>query len=261
MKLLLIDNEPNEREEMERNLRELLGDSALILTAQNEQEALALLEKTTVNVVFTEVTLPDIDGLETARTIKQRYPTTNVIIYTAHKDYAYKAWDLYISGYLLKPVSVESLRDALDHLRTPVVEQLTVHCFGPFEVFYRGEIVRFPRRGAKELFAYLVDRRGKGVSTGELCGVLWEDPVDPELKKASIRKYVMELRRTFSALGLDDVLCHTRDNYYVNTSRLDCDLYRFLDGDASARKLYVGEYMSQYSWAESTIGYIENHFH
>ena len=150
---------------MERNLRKILGDTVGILTAQN--------------------------GQETARAIKQRYPTTNVIICTAHKDFAYKAWDLFISGYLLKP------------------------------------------------FAYLVD---------------------PELKKASIRKYVMELRRTFSALGLDDVLCHTRDNYYVNTARLDCDLYRFLDGDASARKLYVGEYMSQYSWAESTIGYIENHF-
>ena len=198
---------------MERNLRKILGDTVGILTAQN--------------------------GQETARAIKQRYPTTNVIICTAHKDFAYKAWDLFISGYLLKPASIDSLREALDHLRTPIVEQLTVHCFGSFEVFYRGEIVRFPRRGAKELFAYLVD---------------------PELKKASIRKYVMELRRTFSALGLDDVLCHTRDNYFVNTARLDCDLYRFLDGDASARKLYVGEYMSQYSWAETTIGYIENHF-
>ena len=201
---------------MERNLRKILGDTVGILTAQNGQEALQLLAKTTVNVVFMDV-----------------------IICTAHKDFAYKAWDLFISGYLLKPASIDSLREALDHLRTPIVEQLTVHCFGSFEVFYRGEIVRFPRRGAKELFAYLVD---------------------PELKKTSIRKYVMELRRTFSALGLDDVLCHTRDNYFVNTARLDCDLYRFLDGDASARKLYVGEYMSQYSWAESTIGYIENHF-
>ena len=258
MKILLIDDEPVAREVMERNLRRILGDSAVILTAQNGQEALQLLAKTTVNVVFMDVIMPGSNGLETARAIKQRYPTTNVIICTAHKDFAYKAWDLFISGYLLKPVSIDSLRDALDHLRTPVVEQLTVHCFGPFEVFYRGEIVRFPRRGAKELFAYLVDRRGKGVSTGELCGVLWEDPVDPELKKVSIRKYVMELRRTFLQLGLDDVLCHTRDNYFVNTRRLDCDFYRFLEGDESARKLYVGEYMSQYSWAENTIGLLEN---
>lgn len=186
------------------------------------------------------------------------YPTTNVIICTAHEHYAFKAWDLFISGYLLKPVSIERLRDALDHLRTPVVEQLTVRCFGSFEVFFRGNLVRFPRRGAKELFAYLVNRCGRGVSSGELCDVLRDEPVDPELKKASVRKYVMALRKSFAALGLEDVICHTRDNYFVNTRRLDCDLYRFLDGDPSAHKLYVGEFMSQYSWAENTIGILEN---
>lgn len=258
MKILLVDDEAIAREVMARNLKGILGENTQIFFAQNGQEALALLKETSVNVVFMDIIMPGANGLDTARTIKKRYPTTNVIICTAHEGYAYKAWDLFISGYLLKPVSPESLRDALDHLRTPVVEQLTVHCFGSFEVFFRGEIVLFPRRGSKELFAYLVDRRGKGASSGELCGVLWEDPVDPELKKASIRKYVMELRRTFLQLGLDDVLCHTRDNYFVNTRRLDCDFYRFLEGDESARKLYVGEYMSQYSWAENTIGLLEN---
>ena len=258
MKILLVDDEPVALEAMTRNLRKVLGEEALILTAENGQDALNLLKKTSVSVVFMDIVMPGMNGLDAARTIKKLYPTTNVIICTAHEHYAFRAWDLFISGYLLKPVSVERLKIALDHLRTPVVERLTVNCFGSFEVFFRGDVVTFPRRGAKELFAYLVNCCGKGVSSGELCDVLRDEPVNPELKKASVRKYVMALRKTFSGLGLDDVVCHTRDNYYVNTKRLDCDLYRFLEGDDSARKLYAGEFMTQYSWAENTIGILEN---
>ena len=36
--------------------------------------------------------------------------------------------------------------------------------------------------------------------------------------------------------------------------RVDCDLYRFLEGDGEAVSAYYGEYMSQYSWAEMTVG-------
>ena len=257
MKLLVVDDEASAVEVLCKRLREVLGDDVVLLTARNGRKAIDAMRREPVDVVFLDVEMPGMSGLEVAKHIKQKYPKTNVIMCTAYEQYALKAWELYVSGYIVKPASPDDIRKALNHLRTPVVERLKVQCFGNFEVFFNGEIVVFGRSGAKELFAYLVNRRGAGVSSGELCEVLRSDDVDRELKKASVRKYVMEIRKTLSAIGFEDALRHTRDNYSVHPGRLDCDYFRFLEGDAVARRMYNGEYMSQYSWAEPTIGQLE----
>ena len=42
----------------------------------------------------------------------------------------------------------------------------------------------------------------------------------------------------------------------VNPDKVDCDLYRFLDGDENAIKSFRGEYMSSYTWSSITEGYL-----
>ena len=258
MKLLVVDDEASAVEVLCKRLREVLGDDVVLLTARNGRKAIDAMRREPVDVVFLDVEMPGMSGLEVAKHIKQKYPKTNVIMCTAYEQYALKAWELYVSGYIVKPASPDDIRKALNHLRTPVVERLKVQCFGNFEVFFNGEIVVFGRSGAKELFAYLVNRRGAGVSSGELSEVLRSEAVEPELKKASVRKYVMEIRKALSRIGFEGTLRHTRDSYSVHPDRLDCDYYRFLEGDPSAVKLYNGEYMSQYGWAEPTIAMLES---
>ena len=258
MNLLIVDDEKAAVEVLGKRLREVLGDDAVLFTASSGREAIEIVQSEPVDVMFLDVEMPGMNGLEIAKQVKATYPKTNIIMCTAYEQYALKAWELFISGYLVKPASPDDIRKALEHLRTPVVECLTVQCFGNFEVFFRGEIVNFGRSGAKELFAYLVNRRGAGVSSGELSEVLRGDAVDPELKKASVRKYVMEIRKALTPIGFEDALRHTRDSYSVNPARLDCDYYRFLEGDPAARNTYNGEFMSQYDWAETTIGLLES---
>lgn len=257
MKVLIVDDEIGAVEVLQKRVREVLGEEAEIFTARNGRDALEIVRTEQTDVMFLDVEMPGMSGLEIAKLSKELYPKTNIIVCTAYEQYALKAWELFISGYIVKPASPEDIRRALEHLRTPVVEKLTVRCFGNFAVFHRGEIIKFGRSGAKELFAYLVNRRGSSVSSGELCSALQNNSQDAELKKANVRKYVMELRRTLSAIGFSDVLIHSRDNYSVDTAKLDCDFYRFLEGDDAARRMYLGEYMSQYGWAEDTVGLLE----
>ena len=257
MKVLIVDDELSAIEVLGKRLREVLGDGAAIFTARNGHDALDIVRDKHVDVMFLDVEMPGTSGLEIARRSKELYPKTNVILCTAYEKYALQAWDLFISGYIVKPASPEDIRKALEHLRTPVEDRLVVRCFGNFEVFWRNEIVEFKRSGAKELLAYLIDRQGSSVSSGELCAVLRSDSEDPELKKANLRKYGMELRKTLSAIGFEDVFRHTRDNYSIYPAKLDCDFYRFLQGDPEARRMFNGEYMRQYSWAETTIGLLE----
>ncbi|MBR0165242.1 MAG: response regulator [Lachnospiraceae bacterium] len=257
MKILIVDDEAGAVEVLEKRVREVLGDSARIFTARNGKDALEIVRKEQIDVMFLDVEMPGTNGLDVARKSKTLYPKTNVILCTAYEQYALKAWDLFISGYIVKPASPGDIRKALGHLRTPVVERLRVQCFGYFDIFFREESVMFKRSGSREMLAYLVSLRGATVTGGELCEILHDESVDPRLKRARVRKYAMEIRSTLSALGFDDVLRHTRDHYSINPTRLDCDYYRFLDGDKKAKELFQGEFMRQYSWGEAILARLE----
>ena len=155
-----------------------------------------------------------------------------------------ETFPLHASGYLLHPVSDEQVAAELSDLRYPPAEtpeKLRVQTFGNFAVFYRGQPVRFHRTRTRELFAYLIDRRGAGSTMGELVSILWEGRPDTPGVRSQLRSLIADLRKQ-------------RDLIAVDPERVDCDYYHYLDGDEGA---FRGEYMSNYSWAEMTLGGLE----
>ena len=58
----------------------------------------------------------------------------------------------------------------------------------------------------------------------------------------------------FVLQGLKDILLRKRDRIGLHTGKIECDYYRFLKGDIQAINAFQGEYMTQYSWAEPTLG-------
>ena len=126
-----------------------------------------------------------------------------------------------------------------------------------FEVFFDGKPVHFSRSRTKELFAYLIDRRGAGSTMGQLISVLWEGRPDTESVRSQLRSLISDLRATFRALDREDVIIKRRDLIAVNPDRVDCDYYRFLRGEPAAVETFRGEYMSNYSWGETTLGALQ----
>lgn len=131
---------------------------------------------------------------------------------------------------------------------------LYARCFGSFELFCDGKPVSFQRRQTKELFAYLIDRRGACVTSEELSAALWEDSDDLVLLKHRIRNLVSDLKSTLTKLGHSDILDRGRDRIGLAAERIACDYYRHLNGTAGPQEAFRGEYMEQYSWAEATKG-------
>ncbi|MBQ0072509.1 MAG: hypothetical protein KBS81_11770, partial [Spirochaetales bacterium] len=182
-----------------------------------------------------------------------------------------EAFKLHVSGYIVKPVTLDAVRKELDYIirekasiaraeqkAVPMNSGIVrIQCFGNFEVFYNGTPVPFQLSRAKELFAYLVHRKGANVPVGELAAVLFEDRDDDESTQSQIRNLIASMRKTFTAVGAPDLFNKTRGYISVKTDLLNCDYYDFLSGDADAINSYSGEYMAQYSWAEFTIGYLE----
>ena len=133
---------------------------------------------------------------------------------------------------------------------------LQVQTFGNFEVFYRDEPVLFTRAKSKELLAYLVDRRGAAVTTAEACSILWEDKEYNFSLQRQFQTVVSDLKKSLKKYNCACLIQRRRNSISVNITGLDCDVYRLLNGDETAGLWYRGEYMSNYSWAEVTAGYL-----
>jgi two-component SAPR family response regulator len=161
------------------------------------------------------------------------------------------AFKLHACGYLLKPISAADVQAEIDniigirHREKP----LTVKCFGNFEVYTKDEMLMFKRLKTKELFAFLIDRNGAGMTAKQICAVLFPDDTDDTKNAAYLRQLVLDLKNTLKTAGAESVLCHETPYYRVDTSLLKCDYFSHLE---SGKPEFFGEYMTQYSWAEET---------
>ncbi len=222
-------------------------------------EALEYLQENHVDVAFLDIEMPDMNGLALAKKIKDIRPQTNIIFVTGYCEYALEAHGLYVSGFLMKPVVEEKVVEALANLRHPIrksKKRIWVQCFGNFEVFVDGKPLAFKRRKTKELFAYLIDRKGANCTMGELIAVLWEDKPDTVSQRNQLRNLISDLRQTFKKVGLKDVIVKSWNILSVDPGTVDCDYYGFLGSDPVCVNSYTGEYMTQYSWAEMTMGFL-----
>lgn len=260
---LVVDDEPLILRDMERMLREVSPAGSNIITCNSPLKALEVVRETSIQVAFLDISMPQMTGIEFATRLQEVSPNINIIFTTAYDEHMVTAWNMYASGYLLKPVMASDLKAALSHLRYPIdmeLPKLEVRCFGNFECFYNGQPVIFSRTQSKEFFAYLVDRRGVMVEQNELRAALWEAEKDTDQKKSYIRTIASDIRSTFAKLGLENVLLHQRGRYGVDATYMDCDYYNYLDGDKDALRSYNHEYMKQYSWGETTYGALEDSF-
>ena len=102
----------------------------------------------------------------------------------------------------------------------------------------------------KEMLAYLTDRRGALVDTRELQAVLWENTSGHDSYYKQLRKDLFDTLRQKNCL---EMIINKRGSIGIFTEYVSCDYYDYLRGDKAAAIRFNGEYMRQYSWAESTL--------
>ena len=211
-------------------------------------------------VVFSDIRMPGVSGLEMALRLKTLSPRTRIVFVTGYDDYALDAFRLHANGYLLKPVNAAKIREELDALPSPPVptEKLRVQCFGYFEVFWRDKPLHFGRQQTKELPAYLISRNGAACTNQQISAALWENECNMAAANNRIRALLSDLRSTLKDIGMEDVVVRRRGWIAVDPKRIDCDYYRMLEGDIAALNSFCGTFMQQYGWAELTAG--ELHF-
>ena len=225
-------------------------------------EAISWVEEHSIDIALLDIDMPKMNGINLAVKIKSICPDASIIFLTGYSDYAYEAFGVHASGYLLKPINREKLEKEVEYAlsrkksKPKTASHIAVRTFGEFDVFVDGKVVNFKRAKSKELLAYLVDRKGGGVSRATAFSVLWEDEVYDRSRQKHVDVIVRSLRETLKEYGISEILSIDKGLLRVVPERIDCDLYRSIDGDVEMINRYRGEYMNQYSWAEGTEGFI-----
>ena len=261
MNILAIDDEYYALELMKNALEEVAGGSTVYL-CRDVKSALQTATETKIDVAFLDIHMPEMNGVELALELKKLNPKVNIVFATGFSEYMKEGIDLRMSGYIMKPVTPEAVRTELENLRNPIEwnneKRIKILTFGNFDVFVDGEPLKFERKQAKEILAYLVDKRGTSATYPELAAMLWEDEEYDRTKQKNLQVYIASLVKTLHSVNVMDLILKNRQGILLNTKIVDCDYYRFLEGDTRAINSFTGQYMSAYSWAEFTVGYLEN---
>ncbi len=116
MKVLVVDDEALARDRLCAMLTEMPGYT-VCGQAANGSEALAQAEHMQPDAVLMDIRMPGMDGLEAARHLQALAQPPAIIFTTAYNDYAIAAFETHVVDYLLKPVRMERLQEALENTR------------------------------------------------------------------------------------------------------------------------------------------------
>lgn len=253
MKIIAADDEQIALEQLVEAIEQAAPEAELV-SFQSPARLLEHAKNNTYDIAFLDIEMGAMSGVEVAKQLKMWNPRINIIFVTAYDKYMAQAFKIHASGYVSKPVSVEDIKEELEGLRIPVVSlgsnRLVVRCFGTFDVFVNGRCLEFDKIKTKELFAYLIDRKGSMVTSGELRAVLWGEATTDDNTRSYLSKTIKDLKNVLAKAGASDVIITSWGKCGVDTTRISCDYYDYLDNKPQGVRAYNGEYMAQYSWGE-----------
>ncbi len=281
MKAILIDDERSALTYLER-LLEADGRLTVLGKYTSAQAGLDHLAAERVDIVFIDIGMPEMNGLEAAEWIQQLDSHIHIVFVTAYSEYAIEAFELQALDYLLKPVHARRLNKTLDRIVATLAdsrpsssvvaaEQLPkVRCFQRLEILEDGQGAvgakpfKWRTLKSQELFSFLLHHEGEWVSKEQLLDALWPEY---HLDKAVVHLHtsIYQIRKALKERMQDTKLEYNLDRYRLNRNGWVTDVELFERGISewaasgsggtprieSLLALYRGNYLEEhdYPWA------------
>lgn len=227
LKILLVDDEKPALAFLKR----MLGTyPELSISGCYSDPALALefLLTEKVDVIFMDIEMPKINGLEAAARISRICPDAEIIFVTAYSQYAVDAFNLNALDYLLKPLQRKRVDQTIAKLLKqteyrqlegdPPAQELSIQCFLQLHLRKKeGELeqLRWRTQKTMEVFALLIHYRHQILNKFILTELLWPE-WEPEKAMAHLHTAIYYLRKV-----LKDKLPSMQMNYENEGYRLD----------------------------------------
>lgn len=253
MKAVIVDDESYSADYLEKVCLEV-EELEVAAKFQNVFDAIDFVLQNDVELIFMDIEMPGMNGIDAVRKMHSQKQGLLFVFVTGYEQYALDAFKEDAVSYLLKPCEAYDVRRAVERAKRllPVAsKRVEIKTFGRFSMFIDGIPYRFSNAKAKELLALLIDRNGSVVTMEQAVDVLWEDRPYDAMVKQLYRKAIISLNQLMNGFDLD-FFKSNRGSSYIIPSKLDCDYFRLLSGDRKVQRLYNGEYLLDYSWAEET---------
>lgn len=123
--ILIVDDEKYEGILIEKCVNWESEGFHIIGNVQCAEDALKLMEKQVPDIVYTDINMPRIDGLELSRRIRDTYPAVRIVIVTGYREFEYarEAIHIGVEEFLLKPIQSDELLAAAMKLREQILKK------------------------------------------------------------------------------------------------------------------------------------------
>ncbi len=277
MRAILIDDEKPALLHLEKLLNKD-GNIEVVGKYTFAQAGIDHLKKDKTDIVFLDIGMPEINGLEAAEYIQQIDQEIKIIYITAYSEYALEAFELNALDYILKPIVPVRFQKTLERIRhsipvpqaqeTQQVEDVVkVLCFKRLTLQdgqHDGKKLKWRTMKAQELFAFLLHHKGEWVSKEKIIDALWPEYTE-EKATTHLHTSVYQIRKLLKEWGITTKLEYAQEGYRLNQEGIMNDVDRFEAGIQADKdyaedcyhqndhllSLYRGDYLEEhdYPWA------------
>lgn len=241
MRAIIVDDEQPALD-MLRLLLEEDGRVSVEGVHKKPREALEALAETRPDVAFLDVDMPQMNGMELARRLREESEQVEIIFVTAYSQYALDAFRHSALDYVLKPLTPEAIVEAVNRLykRRPVGELQSealpreaapalpkVLPFGGLELMdTSGRTIRWRTLKTREMLAYFLVKEGQSVSKWDLLADLWPD-LNEEQSRSHLHTTLYKLKKAVREAGGRDCIGYVSGQYRADFGSLDNPLRDF----------------------------------
>ncbi|KOS63958.1 response regulator [Lysinibacillus sp. FJAT-14222] len=226
MNIIIVDDEKMAIDVLRIKLTRLTQFQITIKGAfTNAADALAFLEKESVDIVFLDIEMIDMHGLQVAKQLVIKQPSLQIIFVTAHAQFAVDAFEVEATDYLLKPVHEKRLIKALTkaqqrwQVETPIENKenlLYAHTLGSFYLLdAQHEVMKWRTRKVKELFLYLWFHQKRPMLNVVIIEDLWPD-LEFDKAASNLHTSIYQLRKLLKENGIKDPIQLVNYHYQLN---------------------------------------------
>jgi len=209
MNILAIDDNVLALEELVSSIREACPLDE-VKGFSKPSELLDFAKERACDIAFLDIEIWGMNGIELAQKLKEISNKINIVFVTGYSKYALDSYAVKASDYILKPITKEAVNRALENLRSPIQaksdKRVRVQTSGGFEVFVDESPILFTRSKTKELFAYLVSRKGALCTNDDIITALWKDKSNSSAIQSHFRHLVSDLIKTLKLLNAEDII-------------------------------------------------------
>ncbi|MBO9600596.1 MAG: response regulator, partial [Cohnella sp.] len=123
IRVLVVDDEPRQRKILSSIIREFHPEYEMF-EARNGEEALGICKEWKMDIIFSDIRMPKMDGLSLIENIYEQNSRSKIVIVSGYNDfdYARRALELRVHGYILKPIQRESIQANLRQMEEEIRE-------------------------------------------------------------------------------------------------------------------------------------------